>query len=204
MEAKPKQLQNFVLLLMLLFTGSQLFAQAITNPVQDYLNRENDDRDLLVPNMQDIWKLEVDIDGDGRNEILISTTGYGDRQGNMWTVYLPTTSGYKWQELEIKFRRDFYTIATLAAGHCLLVYIPSKGGGVFTSYKIQNGNVIGAEISHIGNPEDSADPGNVLFKKYFDPPKEDQKGILTVTSMADLRSQGFQVPSNKPDPAATP
>lgn len=204
MEAKMKQFRNLIVLLMLLLTSNRLFAQTITSPVQDYLSRGNDDRDLLVPNMHDIWKLEIDINGDGKNEILVSTTGYGDRQGNLWTVYLPISEGYKRQESEVKFRKDYYTIADLGAGRCLLVYTPAKGGGTFTSYKVQTGSVSGTEVSHVGSSENPGDPGNILFQKYFEPPKEDQKGILTVTPMAGLTTQGFQIPPTKSDPAATP
>ena len=201
MKANLKQFQNFIVCLMLLLASGRLLAQTVSNPVQDYLNRENDDRDLLVPNIPDVWKLEIDIDGDGKNEILVSTTGYGDRQGNMWTVYLPVSGGYKRQESEIKFRKDYYVIADLGTGRCLLTYTPSKGGGTFSSYKIQDGTVTRVEVAHIGSLENAADPGNVLFQKYFVNPKEDQKGVLTVTSMSDLAKQGFQVPPTKTDPA---
>lgn len=174
-----------------------LFAGPLANPMQDYLDWENEERDLYVPDMQTVWKLEVDINGDGRKEVLLSTPGYGDRQGNLWAVYLPVGGGYMRQKKEIKFREDYHVIADLDGRSCLLSYMPAKGGGTFHSHRIQKGSITEKEIAHIAHIESPKDAGNRLFKKYFENVRADQKGKFTELSMDALKQQGYRIPVHK-------
>ena len=57
----------------------------------------------------EIWKLDVDINGDGVDDLLVTRDVAGNgRGGNIWEIYLAGEQGYRRLEETISFRADLF------------------------------------------------------------------------------------------------
>ncbi len=57
----------------------------------------------------EIWKLDVDINGDGVDDLLVTRFVAGNgRGGNIWEIYLAGEQGYRRLEETISFRADLF------------------------------------------------------------------------------------------------
>jgi hypothetical protein len=98
---------------------------------------------------------------------LISFNGHGGRQGNFWTVYLPTSNGYVKSddsETTLMFRSDLFFVGFVDGKYGLISYAPGKGGGDLNLYQIANGKITKQKIAtlDLSNPKDKT-----RFVTYF-------------------------------------
>ena len=66
-----------------------------SDPIQDYLNFGNTERDSYLSQFREIFSLQLNIDGGPGPSVFLTTSGFGGRLGNIWTVYVPQETGYQ-------------------------------------------------------------------------------------------------------------
>ena len=72
-------------------------ALAVNDPARDYLSTFSPpDGDKAIYSSDTLLRLELDLDGDGQNEVLLSMArDQSGKLGNVWTVYAKVPTGYK-------------------------------------------------------------------------------------------------------------
>ena len=72
-------------------------ALAVNDPARDYLSTFSPpDGDKAIYSSDTLLRLELDLDGDGQNEVLLSMArDQNGKLGNVWTVYAKVPTGYK-------------------------------------------------------------------------------------------------------------
>ncbi|MGB8352969.1 MAG: hypothetical protein WCD79_03705, partial [Chthoniobacteraceae bacterium] len=107
-------------------------AQSVKDPIHDYLTSRDIDRDTAIPNLTELYVIKCDLDNTGKPSILISFNGYGGRQGNYWTAYLPTSGGYVKaddRDTTLVFHKDVFYVGSVGGKYGLLTYAPGREGG---------------------------------------------------------------------------
>jgi len=142
-------------------------AQNIADPIRDYLTTRDADRDAVMPNLTKLFVVKCDLTNSGKLSILISFDGYGGHQGNYWTAYLPTGSGYVKaddSDTTLLFHRDAFYVGRVAGKYGLLAYAPGKGGGDLNLFQIVNGKVTEQKIGSfdLSKPQDKKE-----IESYF-------------------------------------
>ncbi len=133
-------------------------ADVFADPVQYFLaNYEAAPGDKLL-------KLQVDIDGNGQEEVLLSLSkSNAYKSGNLWVVYIPVQGGYtdaKQQEGDgsirdyalVGFRPDAYYIGQISEinGQGIAAYIPGgEGKGFLKAITLQGDTIHEVDLGEI-------------------------------------------------------
>ncbi len=159
-------MSRFSLLLLTLFLAAAAVAKPVSNPRKDFL------RTFASQDHEDVIWTEVELNGDGKPEVLVSlTTMYNGRMGNIWVLYesLPDGKYTRWDELEdggvLEFHQKASATRKLRDGrHEIVCYMPNNGStGLLGYYQLGAGGVtqrLSDEIVPLG-----ADAGT--FNAYF-------------------------------------
>lgn len=155
---KPNNLMRLIFALAVFLFTTTAFADVINNPVQHFLaTYETEPGDELL-------KLEVDINGDGRNEVLLSLSkSYAYKSGHLWVVYIGVQGGYTeakgigetGEVLEhpmVSFRPDVYYVGQITEIHRrgIVSYVPGGGGkGYLKAITINAGKVRETDLGEI-------------------------------------------------------
>src|ERR1700692_1663585 len=94
-SSRLKALSAFVCALVL--TSTVTLAKApVTDPIADYLSMNVPDRIANVGRLLVIKKVEVDLEGNGKNDVFIGTWYRNSGPDTwLWAGYAPTTGGYE-------------------------------------------------------------------------------------------------------------
>ena len=98
----------------------------IADPVQNYSDMRT------FQERSEIMRLDADINGDGQKVIFLSKPeALNGKAGNIWSVYVPTTNGFKRLPQPITFRADAFVVDVYPSlgRKALLAYQPGGGGG---------------------------------------------------------------------------
>jgi hypothetical protein len=181
------------------FLVTPALAQAIKDPIKDYLSSRDTNRDPDLPFLEELYVLKCDLDVSGKTYTLISFNAEGGRQGNYWTVYKQIKDGWAKvddAETTLTFRRDTFYVGVVRGKYGLLAYAPGRRGGDLNFFQIVNGKVAKAKIASVdlSNPSD-----NHEMAKYFGS-APDWRGPKThpieKMSLGDLRNAGYDVDSD--------
>lgn len=140
-------MKKYLFIVVLLLSVISGLADVIVDPVKHYLDEnETISGDQLL-------KLEVDINGDGRNEMLISLSkSNAYKSGHLWTLYIGVEGGYveakgtgpngeATEDGIVEFRPDAYFVGNYPEKNArgLLAYVPSELGKGFLTFLTING-----------------------------------------------------------------
>jgi hypothetical protein len=147
-------------------------ADVFTDPAQHFLaNYETAPGDKLL-------KLQVDIDGDGQEEVLLSLSkSNAYKSGNLWVVYIPVQGGFtdaKQQEADgftrdyalVGFRPDAYYIGQISEinGRGIAAYIPGgEGKGFLKAITLQGDTIHETDLGEL-------DPSGTRYQELFGSP----------------------------------
>jgi hypothetical protein len=154
-------------------------SDTVKDPIQDYLHLGDHDQAVELPAFKGLSVLELDVNGDGRPEILVSTDGYGGRLGNIWTVYLARPDGFERlssPSRNVIFRSDMFYLGEIETPDArkiqgLLAYYPGKGGGDLAIYQVANDYMVWTPLGSL-NFENQGD--RAFWEKYFAGPSDEQ------------------------------
>ena len=175
-------------------------AEPIHDPIRDFLETPDLDRDIAVPDMKEFSKLELDIVGDGKKVICLSA--YGDRSGDYWTVYLPVPGGYKAARTTAGDRLIGFSTEKFYVGYIdeikrrgILTYRGRiRTGFALEAYWISGNRLLHKEIGVVKVEEGGKSPP--LLEKYFPEsrnPKSPLNPVQRIT-IDDLKVLGYSIP----------
>lgn len=117
---------------------------AIVDPEFDYVNTPDVECARLgILKTEAIIRLDLDLDGSGKQTIFLNFQGTGSRGGANWTAYVPESSGYVRTD-GIQFREDLFRagiVPDLNPSGGLLVLYPGKGAGKLVRYSFSGGQM---------------------------------------------------------------
>lgn len=161
----------------------------IRDPVRDYLN------DFETQPDEQLISTQVDLNGDGVEEIFLSRTSlYNGRQGNIWVLYESLPGGL-WKRHEtlggedggvIEFHPKAVSVqADGKGGKMLIRYSPgSASSGRLTTLQLRNGGV--SESERKGEIAPLAGDA-ALYDQYFSNPESQL--TFALRNMAELRAK---------------
>jgi hypothetical protein len=173
------------------------------DPAQDYLSNFSPlGGDKTIYSSDTLLRLELDLDGDGHYEVLLSMARDQDgNQGNVWAVYANTAAGYTKTGAMTFSPKSFYLGPIDELGDYGLVTFKSarEGEGMLSAYLFSGAAVRDVEIASVTSDSVTRDPesgqlmGQALVDKYMSQ-AADGVDALTSTNAATLAKQyGLQV-----------
>jgi hypothetical protein len=163
------------LLTLLLTVSAAGFAytagQAISDPVQDYLSHFTFyDGNKNVYSSDRLLRLDIDLNNDGRKEVLLSMgRDRNGKQGNVWVVYKKTKSGY----IEVggmTFSASGFYLGEIpeTGGYGLVTFWPAGAGeGVLLAYVYDGSTIREAQIGEVRrDPVTRELKGAELLRRY--------------------------------------
>lgn len=112
---------------------SLLFSPDIIDPVRHFINR------FSITNISDILLVEGDINGNGKDDIFLTTKGsLNAKAGNIWTVYSATPHGYRKINESICFRKGAFVFAVDPETGKNALFAVHPGGGSRAAYLMKH------------------------------------------------------------------
>jgi hypothetical protein len=177
------------------FTQWNLQAQqVITDPIQHYLTTNNETKAAGFFSFQQLDVLDLDLDGDGKSEKLISYNGTGGKMGLAWDVYKSLKEGYVQVDTggeSLTFHSLLFYVGrvTEISDYGLLIKVP-RGGLEF--YKL-----IGQRL--VKKDPLSLEFTDAIWKKYFagsseeNPHRAKLDHPMQEITKDDLRKMGYDL-----------
>jgi hypothetical protein len=149
----------------------------IPDPVRDYLRPDRprayaDNTTGEDPYYSDdkVFRLELDLNNDGKKEVLISSTKDRDgKAGNIWTVYKQEENDFS-EVGTITFNPNRIYLGQIdqTGSFGLVTFVPGGGGeGSIYAYVFDDSKIEGAEIGEvIRDPATGKLKGNEVWEKY--------------------------------------
>jgi hypothetical protein len=200
------------LALLFIFAGA-FAAGAASDPAELYLSNFSPLRgDKTIASNDTLLRLELDLDGDGQYEVLLSMARDVDGdKGNVWSVYANTTSGYTTAG-KITFNpKSFYLGPIDDLGDYGLVTFKSSVGseGMLAAYLFNGATVREIEIATITrDPETGQLRGQALIDKYMKQAADGAEAVTSTDAATLARKLGMKVdpkgnPPAQPNPYST-
>lgn len=182
---------------------SRVQSAPIADPIRDFLETPDPDRDSAASHPKSITKLELDITGEGKKAICLSA--YGDKSfGCYWTIYLPLPGGYK----AVRTAADDHLIGfspdKLFVGYIdeikargLLTYSGRiKWGFALDAYWISKGVLLHKTVNTVQAEEGGQN--SPLLEKYFPDSKKPGSAVYPVEriSLDAIKSRGYSLPAS--------
>ena len=141
-------------------------ADPIKNPIRDFL------RHYDVENPRDVVRTELDLNGDGVSEILLSYNNMvNGRQGNIWVLYrsLPGGGFERLDEVNgggpISFHQKASAMRKISSGAEILRYSPGGAGrGAISSFQLGPNGVVETQPREIVPQGGDAATYDALFE----------------------------------------
>lgn len=191
---------------LLLAGGKALAREVVTDPVKDYLARSStapahraeqtffsDDR---------VYKYQLDLDGDGRQEVLVSSTRERDgKQGFEFYVYQPSGTGYAFAGNMYLPIEGFY-VGKVAEAHSFgaVTFFPSGGQeGGYAMYTLKGGKVVDKPLgTRARDPQSLELKGPNLDAKYFGSNANIRESMAVILKAGELKARyGARVNTTK-------
>jgi hypothetical protein len=194
-------MQRFFLsamIVLLSYSLSHAQTQVVTNPELDFVTSASKINDFsYLPRTDEIYRLDLDLYGDGKSTIFLTFRRWGSKAGHDWIAYTPTDGGYNrvaetTDGKQIVFRTDgFYSfgkIADYSDQGGLYVLYPGKGGGDLVHYDIKNGTASENSIGNIdySNPKDMKLAALILGHAVGEHHKPEENPPCKVLSTASI------------------
>jgi hypothetical protein len=182
-----------VAIALLLTLASLSAARGVSDPVQNYLSNFSPlDGDKTIYSNDTLLRLELDLDGDGQYEVLLSMARDQDgEKGNVWSVYVNTTEGYTGIGTMTFSPRGFYLGPIDDLGDYGLVTFKPAGGveGMLSAYLFDGVAVREIQIASVTrDPQSGELRGQAMVDKYLSQ-ATDGADPLTSTNAATLAKQ---------------
>jgi hypothetical protein len=143
-----------------LSTLTALWAQseAPRDAIQKYLlasGKNAEERSFYLPYLKDVLVLKLDVDGHGKQDVFISSTGFGDRSGHIWFVYEADGAAYRQLTGEtgyVQFRLDAFYIGQVPELNFsgLLAYFPGpQNTGHLYGYNFSEEKIEGKPLKDV-------------------------------------------------------
>jgi hypothetical protein len=200
------------LALLLIFAGA-FTAAAASDPEEHYLSNFSPLRgDKTIASNDTLLRLELDLDGDGQYEVLLSMARDEDGdKGNVWSVYANTTSGYLAAGTMTFNPKSFYLGPIDDLGDYGLVTFRSGTGGegMLVSYLFNGTAVRQVEIASITrDPESGQLRGQAIVDKYMNQAADGADAVTSTNAATLARKFGLKVdpkgnPPAQPNPYST-
>lgn len=182
-----------------------------TDPARDYLSNFSPlSRDKTIQPSDTLLRLEIDLDGDGQYEVLLSMGRDQDaKQNNVWTVYVNTAAGYKRTGTMTFDPRSFYLgpIEDLA-DYGLVAFIPTGAGeGMLIAYLFDGVGVRDVEIASVTpdsvtvDPESGQPRGQAIVNKYMNQAADAADAVTSTSAAALAKQYGLKVAGDQPTPS---
>jgi hypothetical protein len=179
-----------------------------TDPARDYLSTFAPlGGDNPIYASDNLLRLELDLDGDGQDEVLLSMARDQDgKLGNVWAVFAKTPTGYTKIGTATFNPKSFYLGPIEELGDYGLVTFKSagEGKGTLAAYLFNGTAVHEIEIASVTPDTPTRDPesdrpiGQAIVDKYMSQ-AADAADALTSSNAGDLaKKYGLKVAGEKP------
>jgi hypothetical protein len=199
------------LALLLIFASA--FTAAASDPEELYLSNFSPLRgDKTIASNDTLLRLELDLDGDGQYEVLLSMARDEDGdKGNVWSVYANTSSGYIAAGTMTFNPKSFYLGPIDDLGDYGLVTFRSGTGGegMLVSYLFSGTSVRLVEIASVTrDPQSGQLRGQPLVDKYMNQTADGADAVTSTNAATLARKFGVKVdpkgnPPAQPNPYST-
>lgn len=195
-------------LLYILFASHGLFAQ-VADPMRDYLSMDVSDRREFLDRYGTIYRAKCDVDGDGKDEVLIGTVY--EQSGNKtiyWTVYTPSGSQFNrissaTSDVPIALRDAFIgRVEEEGKPGLLVVDEPVKNElreatawQKVVFFYIQDGALKEKALPPLDLRVASDD---AFYEKYFGERRESRPLVIESMTTEELIAAGYNIPSWAP------
>jgi hypothetical protein len=199
----------------LLATSTVILAEApVSDPIADYLAMNVPDRIANVGRLLVIKKVEVDLEGNGKNDVFIGTWYRNSGPDTwLWAGYAPTTDGYERitpadSDVLIDFDGiyvgDLPDIGRHGMAQAYSLELPNKDRDQsnmisdLTFYYIEDGRLAQQGTGAL----DRDDPDQEMKFQYYFGPDRKISGTPRVESLTvlDLARRGYRIPLWRPSP----
>jgi hypothetical protein len=187
-----------VALVLLLTLAGLSAAHGGLDPAQDYLSNFSPlGGDKTIYSSDTLYRLELDLDGDGEYEVMLSMARDQDgKQRNVWTVYANTPAGYT-RIGTINFSsRSFYLGPIEDLGdYGLVTFKPGNDGeGMLSAYLFNGVMVREIEIAQVTrDPESGGLRGQTFVDKYMTQATDGVDPLISTNAAALARQFGLKV-----------
>ena len=170
-------------------------ALAVNDPSRDYLSTFSPpDGDKAIYSSDTLLRLELDLDGDGQNEVLLSMArDQNGKLGNVWTVYAKVPTGYKKVGTMTFDPKSFYLGPIDELGdYGLVTFRPTGDGkGSLSAYLFNGATLHDVEITSVtpDTPTRDTDTDRPMGQAIVDKYKSqaaDAADALTSINAGDL------------------
>jgi hypothetical protein len=197
-------------LVFILALASISAALGITDPARDYLSTFSPlGGDNAIYSSDTLLRLELDLDGDGQYEVLLSMARDQDgKLGNVWAVFAKTPTGYTKIGTMTFNPKSFYLGPIEDLGdYGLVTFKPTgEGTGTLSAYLFNGASLRNVEITSVTPDTPTRDPeldrpvGQAIVDKYMRQ-AADATGALTSSNAGDLaKKYDLKVAGKKPAP----
>ena len=194
-------------------------ALAVNDPARDYLSTFSPpDGDKAIYSSDTLLRLELDLDGDGQNEVLLSMArDQNGKLGNIWTVYAKVPTGYKKVGTMTFDPKSFYLGPIDELGdYGLVTFRPTGDGkGSLSAYLFNGATLHDVEITSVTPDAPTRDAetdrpiGQAIVDKYMSQAADAADALTPINAgdlakKYDLKVAGDQPRASVPSSIASP
>lgn len=175
-----------------------------SDPVAEYLRRDNPKAYLDNTTRRDsyysdfrVFRVALDLNNDGRKEILVSSTKDRDgKLGNIWSVYEPAADGFA-EAGEMTFSANRFYLGQIDEinGYGLLTFNPAGGGeGTLSAYLFDGAAVREVQIASVTRDSQTGELlDQPIVDKYMRSASDGKEAIESVDSDTLAKQYGLKV-----------
>lgn len=184
-------------------------AHGAVDPAQDYLTNFSPlGGDKTIYSSDTLYRLELDLDGDGQYEVMLSMARDQDgQQRNIWTVYANSPAGYTRIGTMNFSSRSFYLGPIEDLGdYGLVTFKPgSDGEGMLSAYLFNGVMVREIEIAQVTrDPESRELRGQAMVDKYMAQATDGVDPLISTNAATLARQFGLKVAGDSQTQSGSP
>lgn len=202
----------------ILTLASTCAAFGFDDPARDYLSHFSPlDGDRTIYSSDNLLRLELDLDGDGRDEVLLSMArDQNAKLGNVWVVYIKAPTGYGRVGTMTFDPKSFYLGPIDELGdYGLVTFRPSGDGtGSLSAYLFNGVTLRDVEIISVTPDAPTRDPdtdrpiGRAIVDKYMSQAANAADALTSINAgdlakKLDLKIAGDQETASVPSSVAS-
>jgi hypothetical protein len=203
-----------ILVPLILLTTSGITAEdaqqrRIIDPERDYVASPHPEFGGL--SSDELLRLDLDLNGEGKATVFLTTKKFGSRSGYTWTAYTPA-EGNRYRRIDytsdgnlIQFRPDLVFAGKypgLANNGGLLILYPGKEGGSLIRYEITDGVANSYQVRALNyqRPEDKK-LFEAIFKRDVEKPLPAEYFTAPPYRVLSAKEVRARSPESAPEPA---